>query len=172
MVSPTVFATIGICQYMRLRLFLVSLLALPFLAQCAQNPSAILPADAVKLSTADASTAAALVSRYRVSRGLPAVSVDPRLNQAAIEQARVVAQAGSLSHGAFGSRMAAYDINGYAAENLTAGSDTVERAIERWKASPGHNANLLLEQATRIGLARADTPGHGYKHYWALVLSQ
>src|SRR5690606_32631061 len=114
---------------------------------------------------------AAIISAYRVSKGLSPVSVDPRLNRAAEHQARAVAAAGKLSHGSFASRLDQYGIAGYAAENLSAGSSSVKGAVERWKASPGHNRNLLMPEARRIGLARADAKG-GYGRYWALVLGQ
>ena len=119
----------------------------------------------------DAAQAASLISAYRVSQGLSPVVVDGRLNKAAEYQARAVAGAGQLSHGSFGSRMGEFGIKGYAAENLSAGSSTVDGAIGRWKASAGHNSNLLMPEARRIGLARADAQG-GYGRYWALVLGQ
>jgi uncharacterized protein YkwD len=122
-------------------------------------------------STSDAAQAASLISAYRVSQGLSPVVVDGRLNKAAEYQARAVAGAGQLSHGSFGSRMGEFGIKGYAAENLSAGSSTVDGAIGRWKASAGHNSNLLMPEARRIGLARADAQG-GYGRYWALVLGQ
>jgi uncharacterized protein YkwD len=122
-------------------------------------------------STNDAATAAALISAYRVSRGLPPVAVDARLNQAAAHQARVVAAAGRLSHGDFSQRMKQYGITGYSAENLSAGTSQVSEAVNQWKASPGHDQNLLLPQARHIGIARADAKG-GYGRYWALVLGQ
>ena len=122
-------------------------------------------------SVSDAQRAARLISQYRASHGLRAVTVDTRLNQAAEHQARAVAATGILSHGEFTSRMAAYGIRGYRAENLAAGSDTIDDVIARWKASPGHNQNMLLPQVARIGLARVDTPGSGWGRYWALVLS-
>jgi uncharacterized protein YkwD len=122
-------------------------------------------------STAEAAEAAAVISAYRTASGLPPVAVDPRLNQAAEVQARAVAQAGTLTHGDFAGRMRRFGVDGGAAENLTAGSSTVAQAIARWKASPGHNTNLLMPGARRIGLARADANG-GYGRYWALVLSQ
>ena len=128
--------------------------------------------DAVKgVSTNEAAAAASLISAYRVAQGLPAVTVDARLNEAAVFQARAVAQAGTLSHGAFASRMNEFGIRGAAAENLTAGPTTIADAVARWKASPGHNANLLMPEARRIGLARADADNR-YGRYWALVLGQ
>jgi uncharacterized protein YkwD len=141
------------------------------LAGCASD-DALVARDAVTaVSTAEAGAAATMISAYRVAHGQSPVTVDPRLNRAAEHQARAVASAGRLSHGNFSGRMHDYGIPGYAAENLTAGSPTVDGAIARWKASPGHNSNLLMPQARSIGLARADAKG-GYGRYWALVLGQ
>jgi uncharacterized protein YkwD len=157
---------------MRLKVLLVALAA-PLLAHCGgPDLTRVVPPNKVTTSTRDAAEAAALISAYRRSRGLPAVTADAALGEAAEHQARVVAEAGKLSHGAFATRMASFRIGGSSAENLSAGSDSVAGAIARWKASPGHNSNLLMPEARRIGLARAESPGHGYGRYWALVLAQ
>ena len=141
------------------------------LAGCASEAS-LTPRDAVlSSSTGDAATAASLISAYRVAHGLSPVTVDPTLNKAAEYQARAVAAAGQLSHGSFASRMSQYRIAGYSAENLSAGSSSVDGAISRWKASPGHNSNLLMPQARKIGLARADA-NNRYGRCWAVVLGQ
>ena len=156
-----------------MRLRFLAALPLLCLAQCAGDELVqTVPADKVTVSTKDADEAATLISAYRKSHGLGAVVADRQLDDAAVYQAKAVAGAGKLSHGAFASRMVDFKVPGFAAENLSAGSDTVAGAIGRWKASPGHNANLLMPQASRIGLARADSPGYGYGHYWALVLAQ
>lgn len=120
-------------------------------------------------STADAATAAKIISEYRVAHGLSPVGVDATLNAAAEAQAREVAAAGKLYHGNFSARMYQFNVRGAAAENLTAGSDNVASAIARWKSSPGHNQNLLMPEARKIGLARANT-GSQYRSYWVLVL--
>jgi uncharacterized protein YkwD len=152
---------------------LVTFLGLTILAQCAEHdPARRFASNQVSTSTSDAATAAALISQYRATHGLPPVSVDPRLTAAASAQARTVAEAGTLSHGRFAGRMDAFGIGGASAENLSAGSRTVDRVIARWAASPGHNQNLLMPEARRIGLARADSPRLGYGRYWALVLAQ
>ncbi len=140
------------------------------LAGCSSTPPA--SHAVVSASSADAAAAAALISEYRTAHGLPPVTVDPRLNQAAEIQARAVAGVGTLSHGDFSGRMRGLGIRGRAAENLSAGSRSVDQAIARWKASPGHNDNLLMLQTRRIGLARADSEGSRYERYWALVLAQ
>jgi uncharacterized protein YkwD len=157
---------------MRLRNLLAAL-PLALLAHCASNDLVkTVPSEKVSISSKDAGEAARLISQYRVQHGLSPVAADNHLNDAAAYQARAVAEAGKLSHGAFATRMDTFRISGYSAENLSAGSDSVSGAITRWKNSSGHNANLLMPQAKRIGLARADSPGHGYGHYWALVLAQ
>jgi uncharacterized protein YkwD len=151
-------------------LFVSALIALA-LAGCAGD-TALNGGDVVLASsTKDAAEAARLISAYRVSRGLSPVTVDPKLNEAAEYQARVVAAAGRLSHGNFAGRMDKFGVMGYAAENLSAGADSVDGTIDRWKKSPGHNVNLLMPQASRIGLARADA-NNRYGRYWALVLGQ
>ncbi len=138
------------------------------LAGCSTTPPASYAV--VSTSSTDAAAAAALISEYRTAHGLPPVSVDPHLNQAAEIQARAVASIGALSHGDFSGRMTSLGIRGPAAENLSAGSPSVDQAVARWKASPGHNDNLLMLQARHIGLARADSAGSRYGRYWALVL--
>jgi uncharacterized protein YkwD len=154
-----------------MRSIAVCLLAALALAGCATESSLTSTHTVLSSSTRDAVAAASIISAYRVSRGLSPVTVDSRLNNAAEHQARVVAAAGKLSHGSFGSRMDQYGVMGYAAENLSAGSSSVDGAVGRWKASPSHNSNLLMPQARKIGLARADAQG-GYGRYWALVLGQ
>jgi uncharacterized protein YkwD len=154
---------------MRLR-FIALLLCSPMLANCAGEVLETSSTSTVA-SVSDAQRAARLISQYRATQGLGPVTVDARLNQAAEYQARAVAQTGILSHGEFTSRMAAHGIKGYRAENLAAGSDSVDEVIARWKASPGHNQNMLLPQMVHVGLARVDTPGSGWGRYWALVLS-
>jgi uncharacterized protein YkwD len=166
---------------MRLRLAILCLFLSPVLVQCGGGGLSSLfgglggggaPAHRVSTNTNHAKAAAGLVSQYRTGQGLPAVVADPTLNRAAEVQARAVAEAGALSHGQFASRMSSFGINGYSAENLTAGSKTVEQAIVRWKNSPGHNQNLLMPEARRIGIAYASSPGAGYEHYWVMVLAQ
>jgi uncharacterized protein YkwD len=139
------------------------------LSACALVPAGTYRVTAT--STSEAADAAALISAYRVSRGLSPVTVSFNLNRAAEQQARDVAAAGSLSHGNFPARMDAYGITGYAAENLTAGYSSVGDAVKSWRASPPHDRNLLMPQARQIGLARADADG-SYRRYWALVLGQ
>ncbi|WP_457103769.1 CAP domain-containing protein [Methylobacterium sp. P5_C11] len=123
----------------------------------------------------DEVAAAAAISAYRVQHGLSPVVVDPTLVKAAAFQAGNNARHGQLSHeigGSFTSRMASVGLaKSWAAENLSAGSETLEQVLDRWKASPEHNKNMLLPQIRRIGIARVDAPTTRYKRFWALVMA-
>jgi uncharacterized protein YkwD len=110
------------------------------------------------------------ISAYRKSFGLSAVTVDPRLTELASRQANAMAERGSLDHNvyaSFRSRMTSYGTLS-AAENIARGTTTFGETFAVWKSSSGHNANLLLPSATRIGIASAS--GHGTT-YWALILA-
>src|SRR6266536_1119322 len=77
---------------------------------------------------------------------------------------------GSLDHNvyaSFRSRMASYGSLS-AAENIAMGTTTFGDTFAVWKSSSGHNANLLLHSATRIGIASASSHGTSY---WALILA-
>ncbi|WP_375463139.1 CAP domain-containing protein [uncultured Methylobacterium sp.] len=123
----------------------------------------------------DEAAAAAAISRYRARHGLGPVVVDPGLVIAAAYQAGTNAQAGVLSHeigGSFASRMASAGLGrSWSAENLSAGSETFDQVLARWKASPEHDRNMLLPQIRRVGIARVDAPGTRYKRFWALVMA-
>lgn len=131
--------------------------------------------NATHAAVLDEVAAAAAISAYRVQHGLSPVVVDPTLVKAASFQASNNARHGQLSHevgGSFTSRMASAGLaKSWAAENLSAGSETLEQVLARWKASPEHNKNMLLPQIRRIGIARVDAPGTRYKRFWALVMA-
>lgn len=116
-------------------------------------------------------TAAGEISAFRRQHGLSGVSVDSGLTVAASHQAHAMARAGVLSHtigGSFQSRVAG---RGVAAENIAAGARDVHAAIEMWKRSAGHRANLLRGGITQIGIASAAAPNSRYKLFWALVMA-
>jgi uncharacterized protein YkwD len=131
--------------------------------------------NATHTAVLDEVAAAAAISAYRVQHGLNPVVVDPALVKAAAFQAGNNARHGQLSHevgGSFTSRMASAGFaKAWAAENLSAGSETLEQVLARWKASPEHNKNMLLPQIRRIGIARVDAPTTRYKRFWALVMA-
>lgn len=123
----------------------------------------------------DEAAAALAISFYRAQHGLGPVVIDSRLIRAASLQAAANARAGRLSHelgGSFESRMASAGVGrSWASENLSAGSETFDGVLARWKASPEHNRNMLMPQLRRFGIARVDAPGTRFKRYWALVMA-
>ena len=156
----------------RLRPFLAAVLLLG-LAACG-GPTARYAVHEVPV---DAVRAAALVSQHRATHGFGPVTADTRLNLVAATQARRNAEAGELSHdfgGDFPTRLASLGAadRARAAENLAAGSATLEGTVAQWKASSEHNRNLLMRDARHFGIARVDAPGARLKHFWALVLAE
>jgi uncharacterized protein YkwD len=127
--------------------------------------------------TVDAGEAARLISAYRVGHGLPPVSVDPRLTRIAADHARRMASRNRVAHvlpgeGSFQHRMAAGGfVASVAAEDIGGGYKSLAEALQGWRNSPEHDANLLRPGVTRIGIAVFDAPGSTYKTYWSLVLA-
>jgi uncharacterized protein YkwD len=119
--------------------------------------------------------AAAMVSKFRRSHGLPAVRIDARLMTVARQQTRAMVTHDRLSHdvaGDFGTRLlkAGYRASA-AAENIAAGQRTLAEAFAGWVESPSHRGNLLLGGATRIGIAAMAAPNSKYRVYWTLVVA-
>ena len=106
-------------------------------------------------SFARAEDVASLISQYRKAHGLSAVKLDADLTAVAERQAKAMAKAGVMDHNVaapFSMRMAGVKV-GAAGENLAEGTKTWAETIQRWEGSPGHNGNLLLPEATHIGIA-------------------
>ena len=123
----------------------------------------------------DAATAASMISGYRKNNGLPAVTVDPALMKMAEAQAQAMASRDKLDHDAistFRDRLK----QGYrartAAENVGAGYHTLAEAFSGWRDSPPHRANMLLNGATRMGIAAVYSPKSKFKVFWALILAE
>ena len=111
----------------------------------------------VTTTLARAEDAAAVISQYRRAHGLPAVRTDAELTAVAERQARAMAKSGVMDHnvaGAFAARIAGVRV-GAAGENLAEGTKTWAETVQRWETSSGHNANLLLPDATHVGVAVA-----------------
>lgn len=100
----------------------------------------------------DAATLAGLVSahnRERARSALPALTVDPRLEAAARRHAADMASRRRMSHkgGDRSSPFQRMQAEGYrygrAAENVAAGSFTLETLMSGWMKSPPHRRNVL-----------------------------
>jgi hypothetical protein len=125
-------------------------------------------------STACAEDITAMISQYRREHGLPAVKTDAKLTAVALRQAQAMANSGVMDHdvaGSFASRVAGANMTP-AAENIAAGTKTWADTLRIWKASTGHNKNLLLADADSLGVAVAYNENTLYKAYWAIVIGR
>jgi nucleoid-associated protein YgaU len=63
----------------------------------------------------------------------------------------------------------------WVAENIYAGGDTPEEAVQGWMNSSGHRANILNPTAREIGVGyyflAEDRGNVNYKHYWTQVFA-
>nr|WP_027550803.1 CAP domain-containing protein [Bradyrhizobium sp. Cp5.3] len=112
------------------------------------------------------------ISSFRVKHGEARVVRDATLDRIAMEQARAMAAKDDLSHDALGpfTRRVAPAHAGRAAENIAYGYDTFEKTLGQWIDSSGHRKNLLLHNASRVGIASARNAS-GKRTYWAMVIA-
>jgi len=123
----------------------------------------------------DAAMAASMISGYRSNNGLSTVRVDPQLMKLARAQAQAMAARDKLDQGVVRDLSARLRSSGYdakvAAENVGAGYHTLAQAFSGWRDSPPHRKNMLLPDATHIGIATAYAPNSKYKVFWSLILA-
>ena len=94
---------------------------------------------------------AALVNQYRVSHGLPALIVDTTIAGLAREHSAAMTKAGQLNHDDFPSR-ARRSGNAICVENVGWNYRSPEGPFDSWRASPGHNGNMLDPRVDRMGV--------------------
>ena len=119
-----------------------------------------------------AEQAAELISRFRAQHGEARVTRDATLDRIAEAQARAMASRDELGHevlGAFSSRIAPSRA-GRAAENIAYGYDSFEKTLQQWIDSSEHRKNLLLHNASRVGVASA-RDASGKRTYWAMEIA-
>jgi len=123
-------------------------------------------------SMAAAASPAELISNYRLKHGEVKVVRDATLDRIAMEQARAMAAKDHLSHDALGSfsRRIAPSGAGRAAENIAYGYESFEKTLGQWIDSNEHRRNLLLRNATRVGIASA-RDASGKRTYWAMEIA-
>jgi uncharacterized protein YkwD len=123
----------------------------------------------------DPAGAAAMLTAYRARKGLGPVRLDPAPNAMAQRQANAMVAANAMSHdaaGSFSSRLAAAGIDvPRAGENIGGGYYSTEEAMRGWRESPEHDANLLMPQATRFGIAIAKDARTSLRVYWAMEVA-
>ena len=119
-----------------------------------------------------AKSPAELISSFRLKHGEVRVVRDATLDRIALEQARAMAAKDNLSHEVLGSftRRIAPARAGRAAENIAYGYESFEKTLGQWIDSSGHRKNLLLHDASRVGIASAKDAS-GKRTYWAMVIA-
>jgi hypothetical protein len=112
------------------------------------------------------------ISTFRLRHGEVRVVRDATLDRIALEQARAMAARDNLSHEVLGpfSRRIAPARAGRAAENIAYGYDSFDKTLGQWIDSSGHRQNLLLHNASRVGVASA-RDASGKRTYWAMVIA-
>jgi len=119
-----------------------------------------------------AESPAELISSFRLKHGEIRVVRDATLDRIALEQARAMAAKDHLGHevlGPFAGRIAPARA-GRAAENIAYGYEGFEKTLGQWIESSGHRKNLLLHNASRVGVASAKGAS-GKRTYWAMVIA-
>ena len=124
----------------------------------------------------DVEQAKLLINAYRKQHNLKPVELNPQLTSAAKDHARDLAKWDRISHyGSDGSNpWDRVKRSGYnprvAAENVSTGQASVDEVFKGWRESEGHNKNLLLPDATQMGIALVRDPKTEFKTFWALVM--
>src|SRR3569623_236526 len=140
-----------------------------------RSGAALLIAGLVLLAAGPAMAAdspAELISGFRLKHGEGRVVRDATLDRIAAEQARAMAAKDDLSHEVLGpfTRRVVPAGAGRAAENIAYGYEGFEKTLGQWIDSSGHRKNLLLHNASRVGIASAKTAS-GKRTYWAMVIA-
>ncbi len=98
---------------------------------------------------------AGLVNAYRVRHGVPALEVDSTLTLLAAEHSGAMAAAGRMSHDGFPSRARRSGL-ALCVENVGWNYRSPDAQVDAWRASPGHDRNLLDRRVARMGIGVAE----------------
>lgn len=120
-----------------------------------------------------------LINNYRAQNGLATLEASDAAAEAAARHALDMAKYGFFSHTTKKSsyfpagsspwdrlRLSGYPTGGRMGENIAAGQRTAEHVFADWRASAGHNKNMLDPDFRVIGIARRVVSGSAYGVYW------
>jgi uncharacterized protein YkwD len=117
-----------------------------------------------------------LINAYRKEKGLKPLKLNTALTEAAKNHSRDLAKWDRISHyGSDGSnpwdrvKRVGYNAK-VTAENVGTGQVTVDEVMKGWQNSPGHNKNLLLTDASDMGIALVQDNKTEFKTFWTLVV--
>lgn len=113
-----------------------------------------------------------LINAYRAENGLGPLALSQSLSVASDAHSVDMASRGYFDHvtpdGATVEqklRAAGYQ-GGTFGENIVAGTETAEEALQAWKDSPTHNENMLRASFGAIGIGRYNDPNSAHGWYW------
>jgi uncharacterized protein YkwD len=119
-----------------------------------------------------------LINEYRAANSKGALTASVNLNRAASWHVVDMGTKNYFSHtDSLGrspsTRSAQCDGPSSVGENIAAGSvrDTAQKVFDAWKASSGHNANMLNGNYKQIGIARYYNASATYGWYWSTNFS-
>ncbi|MET3926605.1 CAP domain-containing protein [Devosia sp. 2618] len=110
------------------------------------------------------------INTVRKANGAPDWTYNPRLEDAARSQARLMAQKDTMSHDlgvTLRQRVTTAGYLGAVGENVAKGYTNLQGAIEGWMNSSGHRSTLLSSKFTEFGLASARASSG--KVYWTMI---
>ena len=147
------------------RTLLVTLLSLAAMPVATSSASVVLDPEEQAFCTQ--------INQYRAAHGVAPLRVSVSLANAADWMSNDMATKNYFAHTdslgrTFSTRLKAfgYTFNTTRGENLAAGNATAAGAFAQWKASAGHNTNMLSSSYKVIGIARAYSATARYKWYW------
>lgn len=113
-----------------------------------------------------------LINAYRRTNGAGPLSLSLRLTVASEGHSRDMASRTYFSHESLDGRTpwermraAGYRFSAPMGENLAVGFNSADTVFEGWKASPGHNRNMLDPDFVTVGVARVLSPVNSL-YYW------
>jgi uncharacterized protein YkwD len=159
------------------RLAIVSLTAMLFVALLL----GVLPASGAQAYsyTNEEASFVNLLNEYRVANGLSPLLVSDLISEACYRHNHDMAKYSFFGHYSTRSdwfatnalpwdrmSLSGYDFYTSKGENIAAGQKTGVEVFEAWKASAGHNANMLSSAYTVIGVSHYQLVGSPYTSYW------
>lgn len=100
-----------------------------------------------------------LVNVERAKENLQPLTFDSCLYGKAKAWSGTMSSTGDFKHQDLGDISKDCPGNGTLGENIAAGQSTPEEVVEAWMQSPGHRANILNANFTKLGVGETD-------HYW------
>lgn len=115
-----------------------------------------------------------LINGHRADNGLPPLALSATLSRSASWKSNHMAGNDYFAHDdvpigrSFLDRIrdCGYTHNTWIGENIAAGNESARATFNQWRDSAGHNANMLSDNYTAIGIGRAYDAGSTYGWYW------